>query len=249
MSNMPDVLWLNTSPSLKCFERPVLNVLSKHYSTYRWDYEQTPDEASCLEIALVLLHDYLKQGDRSVHLVGHGTAGVLGLLYARRYPERVKSLSLLSVGAHPAIDWHAHYYAQRQLLPCSRELILAQMARMLFGSQNQVMTRCLVQRLADDLDQSLSLHTLFKRTSLEPGGAPVPVLVCAGEHDAVVNPNEFYHWQHWLKHGDSLWQCPNGRHFFHYAHPDLLAEQLLQFWSRLNSTVVRAGYPAFRLEA
>ena len=31
---------------------------------------------------------------------------------------------LLSVGAYPVVDWQAHYYAQRQLLPYSRQMQL-----------------------------------------------------------------------------------------------------------------------------
>jgi pimeloyl-ACP methyl ester carboxylesterase len=234
MSNSPDVLWLNTSPSLKDFDRLLLRHLAQHYLTAQWEYQQTLDEASCLEIALVLLHDYLKPFDRPIHLIGHGMSGVVGLLYARRYPERVRSLTLLSVGAHPAIDWQAHYYAQRQLLPCSRYILLAQMVASLFGPQTRSMTRYLVRRLEKDLDESLSLHTLFKHGSIPPDGVAVPLMVCASEDDTVVPPTEFAHWQNWLKPGDRYWQCPSGRHFFHYFHPRLVGNEILDFWQSLD---------------
>jgi pimeloyl-ACP methyl ester carboxylesterase len=83
----PRYLWLNTSPSLRCFEQPLLCYLSKRVSIARWEYLQTQDEASSLDIAIALLHDYLKNIPDTVHLIGHSTSGLLGLLYARQYPE------------------------------------------------------------------------------------------------------------------------------------------------------------------
>jgi len=62
--------------------------------------------------------------NRPVHLVGHSTGGAR-LLYARRYPETVKSLTLLGVGTYSAVDWQAHYYVHRQVL--SRQEILTAM--------------------------------------------------------------------------------------------------------------------------
>jgi len=39
------------------------------------------DKASLLDVAVLLLHDYLKSNDQPVHLIGHSTGGLLGLLY------------------------------------------------------------------------------------------------------------------------------------------------------------------------
>lgn len=120
VSSSPDILWLNTSPSLQCFDRPLLRYLCRQGLVGKWEYRQSQDEPCSLDIALVLLHDYLKSQNQPVHLIGHSTAGLLGLLYARQHPERVRSLTLLAVGANPAVDWQAHYYIQRQLVECDR---------------------------------------------------------------------------------------------------------------------------------
>ncbi|MBD2545128.1 MULTISPECIES: alpha/beta fold hydrolase [Planktothricoides] len=128
MSLSPDALWINVSPALEKFNRPLLKQLSAQTAIAKWEYSQTPDEPTSLEIAVDLLHDYLKDRQQPIHLLGHSTSGLLGLMYARRYPEKVRSrsvadatsLTLLSVGVHPAVDWQAHYYAQLQVLPCSR---------------------------------------------------------------------------------------------------------------------------------
>jgi pimeloyl-ACP methyl ester carboxylesterase len=189
-----------------------------------------------LEIALVLLHDYLKHRDCPIHLLGHSTSGLLGLLYARRHPERVRSLTLLSVGVHPAVDWQAHYYAQLQLLPCSRQTLLTQVVYNLFGRQSRLKTQELVRMLKRDLSSSLSPHTLYRRVSFFPGGVSVPLMVCGSQDDVVVDPNLLQGWQPWLKSGDRLWQYPDGRYFFHYFHPQQVSQQIVDFWSSLDSS-------------
>jgi pimeloyl-ACP methyl ester carboxylesterase len=230
MSKLPEALWLSTSPSLQNLHQPLLRRLSQYIAVAQWEYYQSADEPASLEIALTLLHDYLKQYHRPVHLIGHSTGGLLGLLYARRYPQRVRSLTLLAVGAQPAIDWQAHYYVHRQLLACSRDIILAQMVRNLMGPQSFGATKQLIRALEQDLAMSLSPHSLFKRDSIASGGADVPMLVCGSQDDMVVDVNQLSQWQAWLKPCDRIWQCPKGRHFFHYFYPQSVTEAMLDFW-------------------
>ena len=230
MSNSFDVLWLNVSPSLKCFDQPLLRYLAGQVNIARWEYYQTLDEPSSLKKAVTLLSDYLKERDRPVHLIGHGMGGVLGLIYARRYPKRVQSLALLAVASQPAATWQAHYYVQRQLLPCSRQRILAQTVRSLFGSQLPYPAKDLVRALARDLEASPSPHSLFKLVNLLTGGVSMPLMVCGCKTDPVVDPISLAGWLPWLKQEDYLWECPEGRHFFHFFHPQQVAEQILDFW-------------------
>lgn len=237
MSEMVDALWLSVSPALKAFDRPLLKYLCQQVEIARWEYSQTLDEPMSLDIALFLLHDYLKHYDRPIHLLGHSTSGLLGLLYARRHPERVKSLTLLSVGVHPAVDWHAHYYAQAQLLPCGRTRLLTQMVRNLFGCQPKSMTQGLVNVLEQDLLTSLSPHTLFRRLSIPSGSASAPLMVCGGGDDVIVDRHQIHCWKDWMKSGDYLWICANGEHFFHYDHPEKTGDQILNFWASLQSKV------------
>lgn len=178
MSNSPNALWLSVSPSWQRFHRPLLRLLSHHTQIAQWEYSQGQDEACSLEIALTLLHDYLKSRSQPVHLLGHSTGGLLGLLYARQYPQRVRSLTLLAVGVYPAVDWQAHYYVLRQLLPCSNQIVLAQMVRTLFGHSDRWQVKKLVQLLEQDLQTSPSPHSLFQRGRIPPGGVDVPLLVC-----------------------------------------------------------------------
>ncbi|MGK7918654.1 MAG: alpha/beta fold hydrolase [Trichodesmium sp.] len=237
MSKIPDVLWLSTSPSLQVFNQRVIRYLSRKVLIAEWDYLQTPDDPCTLDIAVTLLHDYLKSINKPIHLIGHSTSGLVGLIYARKYPERVKSLTLLSVGFHPTVDWQAHYYVHRHLLPCSREIMLANMVKSLFGEQDRKTTQNLVRILERDLDLSPSPHSLLKRQSMLPRKVPVPLMVCGSNDDIIVDPNLIQGWQAFLKPEDRIWECPEGRYFFHHFSPLNVAEALLEFWQE-NSLVL-----------
>ncbi|WP_342752270.1 alpha/beta hydrolase [Aphanothece hegewaldii] len=160
MRQHPDAIWINANPSFRVFENHLINHLSAQKAIAIWEYIQEPDEPSSLDIALTLLHDYFKSQPFPLHLLGHGTGGLVGLLYARRYPERVKTLTLLGVGANPAIDWQVHYYAMLRLLPCSRERVLAKMVHNLFGYQEISQTKSLIKILEKDLITSPSPNSL-----------------------------------------------------------------------------------------
>jgi pimeloyl-ACP methyl ester carboxylesterase len=233
MPSSPDLLWLSCSPSLKRFDQPLLRHLSSQLTVAQWSYTQTLDEASCLDTAIVLLHDYLKHRRQPIHLIGHGMGGVIGLLYARQHPERVRSLTLLGVSAQPAATWHAHYYVQRQLLPCGRQQILAQTARSLFGSPLPFTARDLTIALAKDLETSPIPHSLLQLGNLPKGGVEMPMLVCGSLTDPIVDPGAVRDWQTFLKPGDRLWHCDQGHHFFHYRQPNRVGEAVMDFYRSL----------------
>ncbi len=233
MTPESDKLWLSVSPHLKCFDQRLLSQLAKHALIQRWEYFQTLDEPCSIDAVIEALHDYLSQSTRKIHLMGHGVSGIVGLIYARRHPERVASLTLLSVGAFPAVNWQAHYYALRQLLPCSREIILGQMTRLLLGQQSTTFTKALAQLLARDLDSNLTLHSLAHHTEISPGGVAVPLLVCTGAIDAVVCAQKQRLWHDWMKPTDRLWICPEGNHFFHFHHFKAVAEVISEYWQAL----------------
>ncbi|MGF1536847.1 MAG: alpha/beta fold hydrolase [Elainellaceae cyanobacterium] len=233
-----DAVWLSVSPSFQRLDQKLLVRLASHCSVNRWDYSQTPDEPCSLAIGLTLLHDYIKGCNRPLHLVGHSTGGLLGLLYARKFPKRVASLTLLSVGVNAAVDWKAHYYTQLEQLHCSRARVLAQMVYVLLGHQPKHLLKRWVAVLEQDLVQSLSLHSLTKIFSLFPSGVPVPLLATGGSEDAIVDPTQLQGWLPWLKPGDRTWLCPHGRHFFHDTHPKEVADEILSFWSTTSEPSV-----------
>lgn len=236
-SVQPDALWISVSPSFQRLDRRLLNDLSHQIAIAQWAYYQTPDEPSSLEVGLTLLHDYLKGHDRPLHLLGHGTSGLLALLYARRYPERVRSLTLLAVGPHAAVNWQSHYYTQLQQLPCSREAILTQTVYSLIGRHSRMQLRRWINRLEYDLTHAPSPHSLLHHANVDPAGVSVPLLVCGGRDDKVVAPPDLQAWQPFLKPGDRLWQCPGGRHFFHAFYPQQVGQEILAFWATARARV------------
>jgi pimeloyl-ACP methyl ester carboxylesterase len=236
MNQKPNVLWLSISPSLKCFDQRLLSKLVKFAAIQRWEYCQTLDEPCCIDDVVAALHEFLARRDYKTHLLGHGVSGIVALLYARRYPERVASLTLLSVGALPAVNWQAHYYALRKLLPCSREIILAQMTRLLFGPQPARFAQALSHLLARDLDSNLTLHSLAHHTAIPAGATEVPLLVCNGEEDPITFTQKVSLWHDWMKPGDRLWTCAKGQHFFHFYHFQAVADVIAEHWQQLPST-------------
>lgn len=234
MQHFPEALWLGTNPSLRPFDQRLCRLLNRQIDLEYWCYHQTADEPCCMSTVISLLDTYLQSQSQPLHLIGHGLSGTVGLLYSRLHPERVKSLTLLSVGANPAVGWQAHYYALRNRLPCDRYMILMQMANTLFGSQSRAKMTRLAQILEKVLDSELAPHSLAEHQGFAPGGVEVPLMVCHGAYDVIVDPNAHSRWQPWLNTGDRLWSCPEGRHFFHYTHAPQTSPVILDFWQYTN---------------
>lgn len=230
-----DVLWLSASPSLQLFDISLINYLNHSVPIQIWEYEQTEDEACSLDVAVELLHHYLKARNSPIHLIGHSTSGLIGLMYARRYPHKVSSLGLLAVGLPSTINWQAHYYTHLSAFSWSRKQILTQMVRDMLGEQNQYINQRFVSYFEEDLALSPSPHSLFSTTNLSDGGVEVPLLLCSSKTDFVVSPIVMRPWLKFLKKGDRLWECKDGRHFFHHFYPEQVGEEILNFWLSLHS--------------
>ncbi len=230
MSNMIEAIWINVNPSLKRFDSRIVRCLSQKLPIAYWEYSQTSDEGCCFDIGLQLLHEYLQSISEPVNLIGHSTGGLLGLLYARKYPQKVKSLTLLGVGFHPAIDWQMHYYALRKMLSCSQEIVLAKMVQKLFGNRDLSYTKSLTNILLQDLNSSLSPHSLYRQIDIAPSKVSMPLMVCGSDNDEIVDRHNLNGWLSHFKEEDILWSCPQGKHFFHYFFPDLVSRQIVKFW-------------------
>ncbi|WP_309731159.1 alpha/beta hydrolase [Chamaesiphon sp. OTE_75_metabat_556] len=230
----PKFIWINASPSLKCFHRRLLHQLSKAVEIEFWEYYQTLDEGSSIEGAIHLLAQYLSCSDRPIDLIGHGIGGVIALGYARLYPERVASLTLLSVAVQPAIDWHSYYYTQLRSSPSSRECVLRSIASNLFPSTCANHIYSLTERLERDLVEAPSNHSLFRLDILAAGGVKMPLMICASQDDPVISLTTLSGWHSYLKSTDTIYRVTTGSHFFHHFYPELVSCQIQQFWQKLS---------------
>jgi len=248
MSKEPIAVWLTPNPVFHAFHSPLLNHLSKLGSIAHWEYLQNQDEGCSLDNALASLQDYLQTLSQPIHLIGHGLGGWLGLRYTRQFLTPIKSLTLLSVGVDPALDWQAYYYSLYKHLRCPKKIILEQMVYNLFGDQNNAMTYYLLEVLRRDLLSSPSPHSLYQQMSGEKGGVDVPLFVCGSEDDLVVSPTAIKSWHCYLKSGrDYVWLMPYGHHFFHYFYPSLVAQQILEFWqaSEANTEICKSSFEQY----
>jgi pimeloyl-ACP methyl ester carboxylesterase len=202
-------------------------------------------EAS-VDKAVTLLYDFLKNNNRRVHLIGHGIGGIIALLFARKYPQFARSLTLLSVAAQPANTWHTHYYQQLKLLDISHKKLMTNIARDLFQDELPCCANKLIAILNKDLDTSPLMHSLFKVVSLPKGGVSIPLMVCGSQTqtDAVINYQALHDWKRYLKTEDIIWNCPQGGHFFHYFHPEEVGEKILTFWQGHHKHSVLPGSTA-----
>ena len=227
-------LWISASPSLKYFHRHLLNNLSKVVGIELWEYYQTLDEGSSIEGAVNLLHEYLLNADCPVHLIGHGIGGVVALSYARLYPNRVASLTLLSVAVQPGINWHSYYYAQLRSLPSDRECILKSISSNLFPDACARHVCDLVDRLDRDLVEAPSNHSLFRLDILAEGGVEMPLMICGSQDDPVITSPALYGWANYFKSTDKIWHSSTGGHFFHHVHFELVSHQIQSFWQKIE---------------
>lgn len=234
-------VWIDASPSFKYFNGRIIRYFSQQIPVAYWEYSQELDEASSLDVALTLLHDYLKSRSQPVDIIGHGTGGLLGLLYARKYPHRIRSLTLLGVGYAPSIDWQAQYYQMRKLLPCSQDIVLGRMVQMMFGCQSPRKTLDLVEILKRDLRTAPTNHSLYRLDRIESGGVLMPMMVCGSNNDGIVDRGALQEWSKYLKADDLLWTSPEGHHFFHYFFPEYTGRKIMKFWQDLESRSLRVS--------
>ncbi len=92
MSNDTDVVWISSSHVLQRFDRPLLQYISQYMNVDQWEYHHDKDEGSSIDEAVNLLDEFLSQSSHPVHLAGHGAGGAIALTFARRYPQKVRSL-------------------------------------------------------------------------------------------------------------------------------------------------------------
>ncbi len=135
-------------------------------------------------------------GIARLHLIGHSLGGMIGPSYARRYPDRVLSLGLISTAAFRS---PADSAALRGVFTAMKEKgIAAVLDTMLNGwfsdSYARQRPEMVVSRrkeaLGTDSGVFLNVFRIYSETEMAPWlhQIQVPVLVCTGEFDGACNP-------------------------------------------------------------
>lgn len=239
MSISCDAVWVSGSPSLRCLSTPLINKLIESTNIFGWEYIQSIDESACMDTAIELLHSYLKTKNVPVHLMGHGIGGTIALIFARQYPQYVKSLTLLSVAAQPAKTWHVNYYQQRQIYTLNQSEALLNTLHNVFRDKFPCRRHNLINNFYQDLENLPLMHSLFQLEQLPFGGVSMPLMICGGQIDMILGYPDLYEWKKYLKSEDVLWKCPQGGHFFHYFYPEIVSQQILYFWRLHESTLIK----------
>jgi len=165
-------------------------------------------------MAVELLHNFLTWCDRPIHLISHSTSGLVGLMYARRYPYKVSSLGLLAVGWLYTINLQTHYYTHLSAFPWSSKQVLNQMVGDMLGLKSQSINQKFISYFKDDLACSPCRKSLFRISNSRDEGGEAPLLICSRKTDFVVSPIVMRRWSKFLKKGSPLWECQDGRHLF-----------------------------------
>ena len=130
------------------------------------------------------------------HVIGHSLGGMIGPAYARRCPNRVHALGLLSTAAARSVDDRAKVeavVASMEAHGISDQLptLVSRWFTDAFIEQNPSVVECrLKQVLATDPAVFLSVFHLYAETEMSPwlGEIGAPSLVLTGEFDGGCSP-------------------------------------------------------------
>ncbi len=180
----------------------VLPLLTPHFTVITYDlrgHGTSPMPNG--EFGLDALVDDLERVRESVqveaaHFAGHSLGGMIAPAYARRYPDRVLSLGLLSTAAFRTEDDSAKVQGVVQLM---KEQGIANVLPTLtdrwftdafIAEHGDVVEQRLRQVISTDPDVFLNVFRIYAGTEMAPWlhEVSVPALVLTGENDGGCNP-------------------------------------------------------------
>lgn len=178
----------------------------------------------------------VRMGIDKAHFAGHSLGGMIGPAYARRYPQRVLSLGLLSTAAGRSEE------DRRKLATVESALIDDGIAEALptfvdrwftdrfIAEHRDLVDRRLKQVIDTDADVFMNVFRIYARTEMGPWLKEItaPCLVLTGEHDGGCNPrlNRFIAEE--LPHSE-LVILEGYKHAIHLEAPEQVAGHLHRF--------------------
>jgi len=180
----------------------LLPILTPHYTVITYDLRghgasPLPEGSFDLDDLVEDLAYLQKQtGFDQAHFAGHSLGGMIGPAYAKRYPERVLSLGLLSTAAFRTEDdsqkvWAVVKAMEERGIPNVLETLTDRWFTDGFiASHGEVVRRRLDQVIATDAEVFLNVFRIYAGTEMAPWIHEIsaPSLVLTGENDGGCNP-------------------------------------------------------------
>ncbi|MBI1384190.1 MAG: alpha/beta fold hydrolase [Rhizobiales bacterium] len=137
-----------------------------------------------------------RSGFSRVHIAGHSLGGMIGPAYARRFPDRVLSLGLLSTAAFRTADdstkvWGVVNAMEEKGIPRVLETLTARWFTDPFIAANpDIVRRRLDQVVATDANVFMNVFRIYAGTEMGPWLHEIShrALVLTGENDGGCNP-------------------------------------------------------------
>jgi len=180
-----------------------------------------------------------RTGIEQAHFAGHSLGGMIGPAYARKYPDRVLSLGLLSTAAGRTEDdstkvWAVvHAMEDKGVHPVLDTLIARWYTDAFIEARSDVVERRLRQVVDMDVDVFLNVFRIYAGTEMMPWLHEVtaPSLVLTGEFDGGCNPRLNQLIADALPHSE-LVILPNYKHAILLEAGDDVASHMIRFINR-----------------
>lgn len=217
-------------------------VLTPHFTVVTYDLRghgasPMPEGEFGLDDLVDDLEEVRRQtGFEQAHFAGHSLGGMIGPAYAKRYPNRVLSLGLLSTAAFREEDdrekvWAVVHAMEKDGIPN----VLPRLSDRWFtdgfiANHPDVVARRLEQVINTDPDVFLNVFRIYAGTEMAPWIADItaPSLILTGEHDGGCNPRLNQAIDDAMP-SSSLVVLPELKHSLLLEAGDVVAEHIKQF--------------------
>lgn len=135
-------------------------------------------------------------GVEQAHFAGHSLGGMIGPAYARKHPQRVRSVGLLSTAAGRTDEDRAKLDAVygkliSEGIPATLQVLVDRWFTDEFAARHpEMVERRLAQVIATDAEVFLNVFRIYAHTEMAPWLHEIdkPCLVLTGENDGGCNP-------------------------------------------------------------
>ncbi|VDC20264.1 alpha/beta fold hydrolase [Pseudogemmobacter humi] len=241
--NGPDLILIHGIGATRQVWDGVIGRLAPHFRCIAYDLPghgvseipARPLSLDDLVADLAALQEHL--GIASVHLAGHSLGGMIGPAYALRYPERVRSLGLISTAAFRSDEDRAKVRAvidgmRARSVAADLGVLTARWFTDAFALRHpEVIAQRRQQVLDTDPEVFLNVFDIYAGTEMAPwlNRVSAPALVLTGAEDGGCNPHLNRQIAAALPDA-RLCIVPQVKHAILLEAPERVAEELLTFW-------------------